>query len=141
MLVPDIKPMQRLRGTAPRSVVQRRRWDGGSDTRRHRGIGVRHGLQARQDIGIVGAPSRDDAGRQRVGTRQRDGYRILVNTVDAEFVMQVWTGGEAGHADKSDHLTLANMSADPQRSEERRVGKGWVSTCGSGWWPFHSKKK
>src|SRR3546814_14948796 len=27
------------------------------------------------------------------------------------------------------------------RSEERRVGKGWVSTCRSRWWPYHSKKK
>src|SRR3546814_12551285 len=23
------------------------------------------------------------------------------------------------------------------RSEERRVGKEWVSTCRSRWWPFH----
>src|SRR3546814_17032085 len=45
---------------------------------------------------------------------------MLVNTVDAEFVMQVWTGGEAGHADTSDHLTLANMSADPQAFAEAR---------------------
>src|SRR3546814_19039085 len=27
------------------------------------------------------------------------------------------------------------------RSEERRVGKEWVSTCRSRWWPFHKKKK
>src|SRR3546814_15911348 len=27
------------------------------------------------------------------------------------------------------------------RSEERRVGKECVSTCRSGWWPYHSKKK
>src|SRR3546814_12090743 len=27
------------------------------------------------------------------------------------------------------------------RSEERRVGKGWVSTCRSGWSPLHKKKK
>src|SRR3546814_5001237 len=27
------------------------------------------------------------------------------------------------------------------RSEERRVGKEWVSTCRSRWWPYHSKKK
>src|SRR3546814_12164828 len=29
----------------------------------------------------------------------------------------------------------------PIRSEERRVGKEWVSTCRSRWSPFHSKKK
>src|SRR3546814_20578410 len=26
---------------------------------------------------------------------------------------------------------------DPRRSEERRVGKAWVSTCRSGWSPYH----
>src|SRR3546814_14628246 len=29
----------------------------------------------------------------------------------------------------------------PQRSEERRVGKEWVSTCRSRWSPDHEKKK
>src|SRR3546814_15013980 len=28
-----------------------------------------------------------------------------------------------------------------QRSEERRVGKEWVSTCRSRWSPYHSKTK
>src|SRR3546814_11246011 len=28
-----------------------------------------------------------------------------------------------------------------ERSEERRVGKEWVSTCRSRWAPHHSKKK
>src|SRR3546814_15405851 len=27
------------------------------------------------------------------------------------------------------------------RSEERRVGKEWVSTCSSRWSPYHTKKK
>src|SRR3546814_16606596 len=27
------------------------------------------------------------------------------------------------------------------RSEERRVGKDFVSTCISRWWPYHEKKK
>src|SRR3546814_13480806 len=26
--------------------------------------------------------------------------------------------------------------AQAMRSEERRVGKEWVSTCKSGWWPY-----
>src|SRR3546814_6408641 len=30
---------------------------------------------------------------------------------------------------------------DNVRSEERRVGKEWVSTCRSRWSPYHSKKK
>src|SRR3546814_11004377 len=29
----------------------------------------------------------------------------------------------------------------PDRSEERRVGKEWVSTCRSRWPPYHYKKK
>src|SRR3546814_20119674 len=28
-----------------------------------------------------------------------------------------------------------------RRSEERRVGKEWVSTCRSRWTPYHEKKK
>src|SRR3546814_14309278 len=32
------------------------------------------------------------------------------------------------------------FSGDANRSEERRVGKGCVSTCRSGWAPYHSKK-
>src|SRR3546814_11062152 len=28
-----------------------------------------------------------------------------------------------------------------KRSEERRVGKEWVSTCRYWWWPYHEKKK
>src|SRR3546814_15827636 len=28
---------------------------------------------------------------------------------------------------------------DPERSEERRVGKEWVSTCRSRGWQYHSK--
>src|SRR3546814_14930607 len=31
--------------------------------------------------------------------------------------------------------------ARAQRSEERRVGKEWVSTCRSRWSPFHENKK
>src|SRR3546814_11800405 len=34
------------------------------------------------------------------------------------------------------------LSDEPAvRSEERRVGKGGVSTCRSGWSPYHEKKK
>src|SRR3546814_11892345 len=32
------------------------------------------------------------------------------------------------------------LSDDQVRSEERREGKGWVSTCRSRWSPYHSKK-
>src|SRR3546814_19094622 len=32
------------------------------------------------------------------------------------------------------------FAAQPARSEERRVGKEYVSTCRSRWSPYHSKK-
>src|SRR3546814_19630108 len=32
-------------------------------------------------------------------------------------------------------------AAFAKRSEERRVGKGCVSTCRSRWWPYHKKNK
>src|SRR3546814_18573297 len=35
-----------------------------------------------------------------------------------------------------DVLALGAQLAD-QRSEERRVGKEWVSQCRSRWWPYH----
>src|SRR3546814_18932118 len=38
-------------------------------------------------------------------------------------------------------LDAAAGFARDQRSEERRVGKEWVSTCSSRWSPIHSKKK
>src|SRR3546814_13135803 len=34
-----------------------------------------------------------------------------------------------------------HMRRHRERSEERRVGKEWVSTCRSRWSPFHEKKK
>src|SRR3546814_13455066 len=36
---------------------------------------------------------------------------------------------------------LASSSALRIRWEERRVGKGGVSTCRAWWWPYHEKKK
>src|SRR3546814_12698499 len=33
------------------------------------------------------------------------------------------------------------VDLDLMRSEERRVGKECDSTCGSGWWRYHQKKK
>src|SRR3546814_19683634 len=44
-----------------------------------------------------------------------------------------------GHERQGVDEALARLYA--VRSEERRVGKECVSTCRSGWWPYHSKKK
>src|SRR3546814_17403905 len=38
-------------------------------------------------------------------------------------------------------LLAVGPDAQPDRSEERRVGKECVSTCRSRWWPLHKKKK
>src|SRR3546814_20548979 len=37
-------------------------------------------------------------------------------------------------------LSYLMAAAHPTRSDERRVGKEWVSTCRSRWSPDHSKK-
>src|SRR3546814_5407879 len=38
-------------------------------------------------------------------------------------------------------LTVVSCDESPSRSEERRVGKGCVSTCRSRWSPYNKKKK
>src|SRR3546814_8579486 len=40
-----------------------------------------------------------------------------------------------------EHPVLVWMDRQPDRSEERRVGKECVSPCRSRWSPYHSKKK
>src|SRR3546814_19639015 len=74
--------------------------------------------------------SRGLAGRQR---------RMTDRLVDiALYIPQViGTGGdEVEHAADPDF-----PRTDRQRSEERRVGKEWVSTCRSRGSPLHSKKQ
>src|SRR3546814_18605443 len=36
-----------------------------------------------------------------------------------------------------DDIAVREYGTFGQRSEERRVGKECVSTCSSGWWPYH----
>src|SRR3546814_14633342 len=38
-------------------------------------------------------------------------------------------------------ISVERAAAGKFRSEERLVGKGVVSTCRSGWWPYNKKKK
>src|SRR3546814_15108315 len=38
-------------------------------------------------------------------------------------------------------IVADHLAGQRQRSEERRVGKEWVSTCRSGWSPYHEKQK
>src|SRR3546814_17032878 len=42
---------------------------------------------------------------------------------------------------RSAHRVVAAVERQVDRSEERRVGKEWVSTCRYRWAPAHKKKK
>src|SRR3546814_16728184 len=53
----------------------------------------------------------------------------------------VTKGDGVSVADQPPDGRLTNAMSSPRRSEERRVGKEWVSTCRSRWSPYHYKKK
>src|SRR3546814_13277967 len=54
-------------------------------------------------------------------------------------------GEAAGHLQlrlgQQGAIAAGRLAHAQPRSEERRVGKAWVSTCRSRWAPYHSKKK
>src|SRR3546814_20587100 len=54
----------------------------------------------------------------------------------AAVVAVAGTGIEQGVATEE----ARRVAARQQRSEERRVGNEWVSTCRSRWSPYHSKQ-
>src|SRR3546814_14729744 len=83
-----------------------------------------------------------------------DGATIIVDPSDkllvdrALYLMMNGTGGATVKLFFSDPARLEPCSNTPEhqtiypgeepfRSEERRVGKEWVSTCRSRWWPNH----
>src|SRR3546814_21179066 len=70
--------------------------------------------------------------RQR--RRIRIGHDLVVFAVDDHhrYVDRLQILGEVGFGEGLD---------EPVRSEERRVGKGCVSTCRSRWSTYHEKKK
>src|SRR3546814_13442362 len=66
--------------------------------------------------------------------------------VDSGTMVDTWaTVGSCAQIGKNVHLSggagiggvLEPLQAGPVRSEERRVGKEWVSTCRSWWAPSH----
>src|SRR3546814_16043477 len=76
------------------------------------------GLQHSDDAGTTEAAMHLDAPFRQLGRHHVAGALLL----EAEFGMGVQVAPPFGHL---------------RRSEERRVGKEWVSTCRSRWYPFH----
>src|SRR3546814_15296649 len=79
-------------------------------------------LGAAQRVGVM----------QRVGGVFRGGDGFLLLDVPQHFRWRLGAGG---------HEELVSQAVDRAllagRSEERRVGKEWVSTCRSRWSPYH----
>src|SRR3546814_18590000 len=67
------------------------------------------------------------------------GYWKLACIVEGVYARYV--GGSMGTRDSSDFdgfkHQVESLAAQARRSEERRVGKEWVSTCRSRWWPYN----
>src|SRR3546814_18264460 len=64
----------------------------------------------------------------------RLGEQLVARNVDA-----VCLGVALDHREEG--VLVAAVEAEPERSEERRVGKECVSTCRSRWSLYHEKKK
>src|SRR3546814_17676904 len=62
-------------------------------------------------------------------------WETFVNDHVIAAVRKAWRAGYGATSDGED--TVSSLD----RSEEPRVGKGCVSTCGSRWWPSPLKKK
>src|SRR3546814_15216722 len=64
-----------------------------------------------------------------------------VHAAGGKIVLQLWHVGRISHPSYLNGETPVAPSAiqpkGPVRSEERRVGKECVSTCRSGWSPYH----
>src|SRR3546814_15883653 len=104
------------------------------------------------------SPMTDVAAGRYAGTRVHrvedarllTGRGTFVDDVDrpgmlhACFVRSPFARARIGEIDASEALALPGVHAvltaadiTPGRSEERRVGKGWVSTCRHRWWPYN----
>src|SRR3546814_14830045 len=68
-------------------------------------------------------------GKQHERDRCRDGHE----NADQDLVGDKTARGDAEEEDRGGH----DAAGSPTRSEERRVGKEWVSTCRVRWSPDH----
>src|SRR3546814_13394315 len=88
-------------------------------------------------------PLLEAAEHQTAGFASEYGVSVLVEPVaasaavlaDEDRLMQVVTNL------LSNAIKFSRRGEAVTRSEERRGGKEWVSTCRSRWWPFHQKNK
>src|SRR3546814_18441259 len=72
-----------------------------------------------------------------------EGVTLQLNTLGDAETREAWRAAliehfEAHRADLSED-SLARLSSNPRRSEERRVGKGCVSRFGFGVWAVYKK--
>src|SRR3546814_18427985 len=78
------------------------------------------------------------------GDPEQEGLRHPIDPTDRVLA---GTSDQAGPQDRPGgvlaHRRAVRFAVDYRRgrSEERRVGKGSVSTCGTRWAPYHHKKK
>src|SRR3546814_12182934 len=88
------------------------------------------------DLHAAPAPGIQEIGDKltRDRAREREMQAGLAILEHGTLVQKLWYLGQ--HADRE--LVRATwMAYTPGRSEERRVGKECVSTCRSGWSPYH----
>src|SRR3546814_20271168 len=100
------------------------------------------------DLGTT-AYLEDEAFIEKSKDAARKSLRGLFERADAQLANNDWIAGGRSIADpylyvvtrwaKGQGVDLSGL--DHLRSEERRVGKEWVSTGRSWWSPDHSKKK
>src|SRR3546814_17737230 len=77
---------------------------------------------------------------------QDKSFTFVTKTPPATYYIKQATGLKSGSQnpgrDTAGKITRKQLrEIAEKRSEERRVGKEWISTCKSRWWPLHLKKK
>src|SRR3546814_12869259 len=73
------------------------------------------------------------------GLRTASSFMFYVSLPDHQGATERWASGlpEEGIVRNMGKQTPAEPHLEGRRSEERRVGKGCVSTCRSRWSPYH----
>src|SRR3546814_17184298 len=99
------------------------------------------GIDARTDQERARLPcfAESQASKRCVVSWSRPEFAALIRTIPVTAART-----EKGVARSSVQSRTCNLLAPEggyARSEERRVGKEWVSTCRSRWSPYHYKKK